>query len=351
MTDLNETDSNTNNEIETATDNKLENNTAGDTNIDNSNIDNSTANESSNNIDNTGEISISDAKPDVEITTEANAATVDKDEESSKGNDSEGEDANIETTTSTEANANKSNKDDHKESYDVVYEGEMTIPMDVDKLIVGVIAKHNHYLNKYQAEFDTLDPVLCEIIPKLEAAKKSRDEINERVAVLKEKRSQLYHQAKEMRTEMYKLMDIDNDLKSAPIESKKIRDTIEELDWMLQTTQMTTSKERGVVKEIRILDAKLHTMDNDVDREAEVSAKISELKEKIHTVMDGANEAHEGIVAIVDESQKFHEEYVKYNEMARGSGGRHKWLNARITSHKEALEYWNKKAAGDVSND
>ncbi|MCK5565957.1 MAG: hypothetical protein KAJ07_11980, partial [Planctomycetes bacterium] len=248
--------------------------------------------------------------------------------------------------------SSKSNdKVKHEPSYDVIYEGEITVPMDVDVLITGLIVKHNHYIDKYQAEFDTLDPVVGEIMPKLEAAKKGRDEINERIVVLKEKRRQLYHQAKGMRTEMYKLMDIDNDLKSAPIESKKIRDEIEELDWTLQTTQISTSKERDIVKNIRILDAKLHTMDEDVDREAEVSTKISELKETLTATMDEANSAHEEIMSIADESQKFHEEYIKYNEVARGSGGRHKWLSARITSHREALTHWNERQAGGVAND
>ena len=247
------------------------------------------------------------AEADVVIATEADTPTA------------------TEADTPTEAKDKKSSKSNdkvkHEPSYDVIYEGEITVPMDVDVLITGLIVKHNHYIDKYQAEFDTLDPVVGEIMPKLEAAKKGRDEINERIVVLKEKRRQLYHQAKGMRTEMYKLMDIDDDLKSAPIESKKIRDEIEELDWTLQTTQISTSKERDIVKNIRILDAKLHTMDEDVDREAEVSTKISELKETLTATMDEANSAHEEIMSIADESQKFHEEYIKYNEVARGSGG------------------------------
>jgi len=114
---------------------------------------------------------------------------------------------------------------------------------------------------------------------------------------------------------------------------------------------MKDSKERDIVKNIRILDAKLHTMDIDVDREAEVSTKISELKEKLSVTMDEANNAHEEIMSIADESQKFHEEYVKYNEVARGSGGRHKWLSARITSHRDALVHWTQRSAGGVVND
>ena len=164
--------------------------------------------------------------------------------------------------------------------------------------------------------------------------------------LLKEKRRQLYYLAKGMRTELYKLVDIDNDLKSVPIESKKIRDEIEELDWTLQTIPMSHKKEDDIVKTIRILDAKLHKMDCDVDREVDVSAKISELKTALTTTMDGANSAHDEIMSIADESQKFHEEYIKYNEVARGSGGRHKWLNARITSHREALVHWTAMAAG-----
>lgn len=316
MTDLNETDNNTNNE----TDSKTNNETDSITTVEGNGEEISTL------------VTVTDNVAD---TATDNNATIDADAPAGDEN--------------KDSSGDSGNKDES--SQDVVYQGEIKVPMDVGDLINGVIAKHHHYIAKYQSEFDTIDPVIGEIMSKLEDAKTSRDGINERVAILKEKRSQLYHQAKNIRSEMYKLMDIDDTLKSASIESKKIRDEIEELDWKIQTTNMSKTKENEIVKRIHELDAKLHTMDSDVSREANVSTKISELKDSIKATMDEANKAHDEITEIADESQKFHEEYVKYNETARGSGGRHKWLAARIASHNDALAYWTERAAGGVAHE
>ena len=225
---------------------------------------------------------------------------------------------------------------------DVTIPSENIAIRDEVGLVNAVIAKHKQFLETYQSEFVDIDSNVSKLKESSSEEKRERDEINERVAELKEKRQLLYHLIKQSRIEMFDLININRDVRKNEQEMAQLQKEIEALDWRLQTTVMGIQKEREIVEKIKKLSAQIEEVD-DVGPADETSEQIKQLSTQIKEMTEEADGYHNELVFIADKSQEHHGSFVEYAEKLKGTRGRHIWLQSRIKSHESAVSYWEGK--------
>ncbi len=211
------------------------------------------------------------------------------------------------------------------------------------ELINTIIEKHRQFLETYNSEFGSLDPTVSELKGLSSDEKRERDEINEHVAELKEKRQVLYHQAKQLRIEMFDLINVNQDAQKHEQEMRLLQKEVEALDWKLQTTVMGIQKEREIVDKIKTLSARIDEIREETGPVTESDEQVKQFSTQIKEMMEGAEECHKAIVSVADQSQEHHGSFVGYIEQLKGVRGRHIWLQSRIKSHGTALEHWENK--------
>jgi uncharacterized coiled-coil DUF342 family protein len=162
-------------------------------------------------------------------------------------------------------------------------------------LVNAVIAKHKQFLETYKSEFVDIDSHVSKLKESSSEEKRERDEINESVAELKEKRQLLYHQIKQSRIEMFDLININRDVRKNEQEMAQLQKEIEALDWRLQTTVMGIQKEREIVEKIKKLSAQIEEVD-DVGPADETSEQIKQLSTQIKEMTE---EALDGLVYLI----------------------------------------------------
>ena len=225
---------------------------------------------------------------------------------------------------------------------DVTIPSENIAIWDEVGLVNAVIAKHKQFLDTYKSEFANIDSHVSKLRESSSEEKRERDNINERVAELKEKRQLLYHLIKQHRIEMFDLININQDVRKNEQEMAQLQKEIEALDWRLQTTVMGIQKEREIVEKIKKLSAQIEVVD-DVGPADETSEQIKQLSARIKEMTEEADGCHNELVFIADKSQEHHGSFVEYAEQLKGTRGRHIWLQSRIRSHEGAVSYWGGK--------
>ncbi|MEA1895510.1 MAG: hypothetical protein U9N36_10000 [Euryarchaeota archaeon] len=225
---------------------------------------------------------------------------------------------------------------------DVTIPSENIAIRDEIGLVDIVIAKHKQFLETYKNEFVDIDSHVSKLRESSSEEKRERDDINESVAELKEKRQLLYRQIKQSRIEMFDLININRDVRKNEQEMAQLQKEIEALDWRLQTTVMGIQKEREIVEKIKKLSAQIEEVD-DVEPSDETGKQIEELATGIKKMTEDADGCHNELVGIADKSQEHHGSFVEYAEQLKGTRGRHIWLQSRIKSHESAVSYWEGK--------
>ncbi|MEA1944086.1 MAG: hypothetical protein U9N07_01910 [Euryarchaeota archaeon] len=227
-------------------------------------------------------------------------------------------------------------------SFDIKIPGDGIVIRDEIELIDAVIAKHRQFFDTYQSEFGVSDSQVSKLRESSGEEKRARDEINEHVAGLKERRQLLYHQAKQHRIEMFDLININRDMQKDEQEMARLQKEVEMLDWKLQTTVMGIRKERELVEKIKKLSLRIEEINDDRPIDG-ADEEIKQLSAQIKEMMEEADECHKELVLIADQSQEHHGSFIEYAEQLKGVRGRHIWLQSRIKSHKAAIDYWESK--------
>jgi chromosome segregation ATPase len=191
-------------------------------------------------------------------------------------------------------------------------------------LIDAVILKHNRMLEKYNFEFEELDNRFSSYSKAIDDNNKRHEEILERIEVLKEKRQQLYHQAEMM---IEKLIE-------SGIQQKDV-DTIK--DYIRKAKHVSSENEEKTV--IESVFSILFT------------GKNSEIKANFKSKIDEALASHEELISMLAIEASLSEERKILESELNKAKPRHTWLEKRIQSHKEALNYWEslKKGGNEVA--
>lgn len=192
---------------------------------------------------------------------------------------------------------------------------------DRGELIAGVVRKHKRFLDEYTAEFTQLDNRISSINEKLSSAKRSREDIVLRTEILREKRQQLYHQVDQLLEDVLGSVDL-------PKIDRKLVSSIYE-----SFLELKSSSDIDGEKEIKVT---LMGLLSQVPGDKHVKETINQIGFRL----DNAIGSRAELASIEGSENNFDDVQVELDKELNEISSRHSWLDRRIKSHNEALEYW-----------
>jgi len=190
-----------------------------------------------------------------------------------------------------------------------------------EELISGVVEKHRRFLEEYRKEFEELDGRMNQFEEDAKNARISRTQMAERKEVLKEKRQQYYHQVEGLlEKELFPKLD--------PVTADKIMEDIKKLKGQIEPEE-----------EQKLIDS---FMENLQERTREKEAGESILQQTRARVEEARNSNLE-LKEIKESEKQLEEDDGSKNSEISKNKPQHKWLSSKITSHEEALSYWEKQ--------
>lgn len=182
------------------------------------------------------------------------------------------------------------------------------------ELIDAIILKHTKLIEKYNTEFQELDVHFNQFNALIEENKRKHEIMVERIDVLKEKRQQLYHQVE--------------------LTLEKILNTKEKEMNVLREKIMHAKSVNSIEEEKKLIEL-LYTSVLDIENFHNISL-INEVKPKIQE----AASSHEELNDIISSDRNYNTDLQNNQKELEKAKPRHSWLEKRIQSHKEALNYW-----------
>ncbi|AEH60458.1 conserved hypothetical protein [Methanosalsum zhilinae DSM 4017] len=192
--------------------------------------------------------------------------------------------------------------------------------LDVSRLIDGVIEKHNKFLSEYEQEFKELDEKVKSLDEKIAAAKSKKEFVIERSEILKEKRQQIYYQAEQL---------LKDTLSDTPDLDKKLKSEI-------YTNFKKSRNSKKIEDEQRAVDILFGNIEKLPSNDQNISSPITSIKKKVQESIEATKE-----FSSIDGTEFSIEKDIAIMAEERDKIlPRHKWLDKRIESHREALSYW-----------
>ncbi|WP_094227932.1 hypothetical protein [Methanolobus psychrotolerans] len=195
---------------------------------------------------------------------------------------------------------------------------------DRKELIEGVMQKHNKFLNEYASEFNELENKMKTLQDSVESTKNNRENALEKVEILTEKRQLFYHQAEKL------LDDLDSSVSNSDFsrEMSFVKDKLSKLKGSLAPEEEQKQAE-SILQDISSLSLKT----------SGIESRLAVVNERIKDALTSNME-----LSSIDSSEE------SYNNTLSSLDGdikeiapRYQWLENRIQSHKEALQYWEKQ--------
>ncbi|MDY0387635.1 MAG: hypothetical protein RBT65_11015 [Methanolobus sp.] len=192
-------------------------------------------------------------------------------------------------------------------------------------LIEGVLKKHKKFLDEYTSEFNELENKMKVAQEKIDSSKNNREMVLEKVDILTEKRQLFYYQAEKLLDE---LNDSISDNSEFSREMSFVKEKLSKVKGSLSPDEEQT-KVDSILQSVSGLSSKAPGIN---DRLAAINEKIKQaLSSKIElSSIDSSEESYNNSIASLESEM---------NEISP----RYKWLDNRIKSHKEALQYWEKQ--------
>lgn len=192
-------------------------------------------------------------------------------------------------------------------------------------LIGGVVQKHKKFLDEYASEFDELGNKIKVVLESIESSKKNREDVLEKVEILTEKRQLFYHQAE-------KLLDELSDSISGNSEFSRAMDFAKE----------KLSKVKGSLtpdEEQKQVDSILESISSLGSKTSGINDRLDAIQERIKQALSSKME-----LSSIDSSEENYNNSISSLEGEMNEiSPRYNWLENRIKSHKEALDYWEKQ--------
>ncbi|WP_445476190.1 hypothetical protein ACT9XH_05625 [Methanococcoides methylutens] len=193
--------------------------------------------------------------------------------------------------------------------------------LDRNELIKNVIIKHKRLLEEYNKEFSGLEEKVKALNEKTESSKKDKEDVLSRTELLKEKRQQLYHQAENILEEMFDVIDeklLDNKLMHG------INDDITKVKRAI-----------NIDEEKKIVDDLINKL-NSMGSHEDVQNAVQQIRTRVNEAIISSTE----LTSIIGTEKDFENAFQKARDELKELTPRHGWLDNRIKSHNEALEYW-----------
>ena len=208
--------------------------------------------------------------------------------------------------------------------------GTATLPvtiLDDTELLSLVIEKHKKFIHEYDDEHNNLQENVKAKRLEYQRINTELETLETRIVVLTEKRHQLYHQAKKLRS---KLFDSITDRK--PIEH--LGQEMENIENRLQNATLSS------VDECRHID-RLHSLLEEIPSTVlGDDARLQMTVSSINDILEMAKTAREELDDVVSTPDTYKIESISMKKEFDEKEARMGWLNNRIQLHKEALSYW-----------
>jgi len=205
----------------------------------------------------------------------------------------------------------------------------------------------NEEARKWAEKRDQLNEKFRGMTEEIQTLKKKRDDLNNEVKRLKGKRDEARSRIAERRKELDELKRKINSLRKQTSTSyPEAEETMQALDWKIQTTSMPAKEENKLISRIKKLEADitLHKQARDLE------AKVMELRAEIGSLKIQADTIHSELSKLAEESEVYHKKMMEIVETASKVKGEadnaHKSYvdlkNRATDTHKEYMERLNR---------
>ncbi|MCQ6962177.1 hypothetical protein [Methanolobus chelungpuianus] len=200
-----------------------------------------------------------------------------------------------------------------------------TVPLktyDGNELIAKVIEKHKKLLDDYGAQFSEIDGRVRSANERITSSKEKKEHVATRTEVLTEKRQLFYHQAEKVLEEMGSSYGND------PLVQKELKLVAEEFPKLKGTLSPEDEK-----KHADLIFASISSVHSNLIK---ARAAVDSFRGRINEAMD-ANAELASLKNPEENPDQAREDAEKeLGELEQ----KHKWLENRINSHREALAHW-----------
>ncbi|KXS45015.1 MAG: hypothetical protein AWU59_89 [Methanolobus sp. T82-4] len=196
------------------------------------------------------------------------------------------------------------------------------------ELLEKVIDKHKRFLDEYTSELSGIENRMESLNSVISSSKQKKEEMNSKLDILAEKRQLFYHQAEKELDDLKSLAEGDSAF------LKALREVSAEVS--KAKTQLPPEEEKKIVNSI-LENLSSLSPDNSNIRDAVALAKA-----RVNDALASSTELSSIKNSDVDFDKEKADSEKELNEIAP----RHKWLENRIGSHREALDYWKKLSSG-----
>lgn len=208
------------------------------------------------------------------------------------------------------------------------------------ELICAILKKHSTQLSPLKKEGRELKKLVEELEKKREDARRERDRANQDVATHKEQRQKYHQQANEKRREFFVLLDKLDDLEKLDGEMEGYQDHLEKLEWELQTTAVTASDEKAMIKKMRGIYSKLTEANKEAQEKLGIEEKLPAITGEIGTLLGEAQSHHQELLTKAEESEKHHALFTETGKNLSTARIRLRRLERKIGIHNECKKYW-----------
>ncbi len=174
----------------------------------------------------------------------------------------------------------------------------------------AISAERRNYFDeakRWAATRDDLNKQVKLIGAELNKYKGKRDALNEEVKKAKQAREGARDEVRKIREQAQHLIDDINKLKQkAPGGYRSAKETIDRLEWKIQTESMPTKEENQIIEQLKILESQLIVHNHVRVKVRDRKTKLLDMKAKIMAIRMRADDAHKKVVALADESEQYH---------------------------------------------
>lgn len=192
--------------------------------------------------------------------------------------------------------------------------------------------------------------------PLAKSAREERDNINSKVASLKNERNtsqkkagDLFEKANNIREQIFAEGGIKTpDPKWA---QEKLANKLKEIENQLETSAGTHKTEERFINEMKALIKEHEEWVEERSSSQPLVKEMRDAQKKARKLIDSAQKAHAAMVELAEANATRHDEFVKWEEVRRRSTSRAQKLESAQKSSQLALEFWKERIVADNFED
>jgi predicted nucleic acid-binding Zn-ribbon protein len=195
------------------------------------------------------------------------------------------------------------------------------------ELLSKVMDKHRRLLDEYGVQFGEIDGKVRSLNEQISSSKEKKEYVATRTEVLTEKRQLFYHQAEKLLDELISAYESDVTVQ------KELRTIAEEFP---KVKSALSPEDEG--KLVNSILANISVISSKIPKE---QGSIDSFRARMHDAVAANTE----LSSLKHPEEDFDKAQADIEKELGELNLKYKWLENRISSHKEALSYWEKMSA------